>query len=477
MADNLLMIKNVKEGMTNWTVQVMVIERGYPRITSADQSYQKIIVVDAEGTKMQCTIWNTDIAVLEDTLQLYHNYAISNARVDMTVPDFRIFDSPLQWTLSGRTPIEEIPHIVYDIKCVKYEYVPLRDLGEHIRSNRGFDVLFAMVSVGTKRATKDNHVIQHITIIDESNAPTTLVLWDQYVEQEAEVMGRLEGPFPIVQATRMKVNLYQGYQLATRGSSTFTFNPPTPAAKKLRAWCMANSKAIEKMPIPERSVGVTPLRTETPDKDEFKCVNELPIIVEKQEFHWVAVSCKVVDLTQHFWYSTCSKCNNATDAMADGPFWCNYCKKRMSPVVNLKFNIELSDKTGSVIATVFQREAEGMFGINTDYMKENIQQGKPSPSAIEKLCQGVSYAVRLKVYNYTKSRLPRCLYSVHEYDLLAKTKRKKKSSKKSDVSSSGAEKPSKKTQRQLFQDKHYDDSTNEDDLPLAVAFQKKKKKN
>lgn len=43
-----------------------------------------------------------------------------------------------------------------------------------------------------------------------SNAPTTLVLWDQYVEQEAEVMGRLEGPFPIVQATRMKVNLYQG---------------------------------------------------------------------------------------------------------------------------------------------------------------------------------------------------------------------------------------------------------------------------
>lgn len=43
-----------------------------------------------------------------------------------------------------------------------------------------------------------------------SNVPAILVLWDQYAEQEGEVMSRLEGPFPIVQATRMKVSSYQG---------------------------------------------------------------------------------------------------------------------------------------------------------------------------------------------------------------------------------------------------------------------------
>lgn len=48
MADNLYTIKDVKEGMTNWTTRVMVIERGYPRITSGDQTYQKIILVDSE---------------------------------------------------------------------------------------------------------------------------------------------------------------------------------------------------------------------------------------------------------------------------------------------------------------------------------------------------------------------------------------------------------------------------------------------
>ncbi|KAG5538290.1 hypothetical protein RHGRI_019025 [Rhododendron griersonianum] len=136
--DNFFTIKDVKEGMINWTVQTMVIERGYPRITSRDQTYQKIILVDSEGTKMQCTIWNADIPVLEDTLELYHSYSISNAKVDMTVPEFRICYSPLQWTLSARTPIEEIAGVLYNIKCVKYEYVPLADLSEYVCNNRGF---------------------------------------------------------------------------------------------------------------------------------------------------------------------------------------------------------------------------------------------------------------------------------------------------------------------------------------------------
>lgn len=41
---------------------------------------------------------------------------------------------------------------------------------------------------------------------------------------------------------------------------------------------------------------------------------------------------------------------------------------------SLRFNIQLLDKTGSVVATVFQRDAEGMFGITTEYMRENTQQ-------------------------------------------------------------------------------------------------------
>lgn len=48
MAENLFAIHDVKEGMVNWTVKAMVIEKGYPRITSTSQTYQKIVLIDSK---------------------------------------------------------------------------------------------------------------------------------------------------------------------------------------------------------------------------------------------------------------------------------------------------------------------------------------------------------------------------------------------------------------------------------------------
>lgn len=41
---------------------------------------------------------------------------------------------------------------------------------------------------------------------------------------------------------------------------------------------------------------------------------------------------------------------------------------------SLKFNIQLSDATGTIVATAYRREAAGIFDITTDYLKENMQQ-------------------------------------------------------------------------------------------------------
>lgn len=44
---------------------------------------------------------------------------------------------------------------------------------------------------------------------------------------------------------------------------------------------MANAKKIDKLPGPDTNTSVTPLRADTPNKDQFKCVNELPTVVDK----------------------------------------------------------------------------------------------------------------------------------------------------------------------------------------------------
>lgn len=43
-----------------------------------------------------------------------------------------------------------------------------------------------------------------------SKVPTTLLLWDQLTDHEEEVMAKLDGPFPIVLGTKLKVNNFQG---------------------------------------------------------------------------------------------------------------------------------------------------------------------------------------------------------------------------------------------------------------------------
>lgn len=151
----------------------------------------------------------------------------------------------------------------------------------------------------------------------------------------------------------------------------------------------------------------------------------------------------------------------------------------------------------------------------------------------------MEYAVRVKAYNYTKSRLPNCLYSIHEYDIASKTKRAifvetsndptskvEKARKKSrtisattiggsaskvekarrqsrdisdetakwsaskvektrrqsrDISDEAAggsaskvQKPRGKSRRQLFLNEPNNPATDEDDVPLAIAFGKKK---
>lgn len=66
------------------------------------------------------------------------------------------------------------------------------------------NVSFTLLLIITLNFTHPN--VQKIC----SNVSKALVLWNQYVEQEAEIMSGLKGPFSIVQATRMKVSLYQG---------------------------------------------------------------------------------------------------------------------------------------------------------------------------------------------------------------------------------------------------------------------------
>lgn len=42
------MLKDMVTGDSNWTAEVMVIEKGFPRITEKNRLYQKLVFIDSE---------------------------------------------------------------------------------------------------------------------------------------------------------------------------------------------------------------------------------------------------------------------------------------------------------------------------------------------------------------------------------------------------------------------------------------------
>ncbi|KAI8538654.1 hypothetical protein RHMOL_Rhmol09G0121500 [Rhododendron molle] len=98
-----------------------------------------------------------------------------------------------------------------------------------------------------------------------------------------------------------------------------------------------------------------------------------------QEMHWVQVVCKVTDWNQNFYYMSCPKCIKATLGQIDTLFWCDYCKQRVQATPSTcfdnrcRFQIQLADSTGFITATAFGQQADSMFSISGDYLKNNIK--------------------------------------------------------------------------------------------------------
>ncbi|KAG5551811.1 hypothetical protein RHGRI_010040 [Rhododendron griersonianum] len=271
----------------------------------------------------------------------------------------------------------------------------------------------------------------------------------------------------------------KGFQLATKGSSTFSFNPPIPAAEKLRAWMSEHPSetageedAEEDIFELEEDVTQPPLKKQRAprSKDGLKVIASLvskirdsvrylkrspsgkqkfdlavsqlklnglkkvpmdvsirwnstyemleaalPLrdafarldLIDKNYDHnpsdeeWEIATIIYQDAIQPFVAGVITK-QNSNNACAMGSFTEHEGEIMATlegpfPIVlgaRLKAN-NYQHKTGSIVATVFPQDAEGMFGIIAEYTRENIQQGDLSAAAIEKLCQGVEYAVQV----------------------------------------------------------------------------------
>ncbi|KAH7851549.1 hypothetical protein Vadar_013226 [Vaccinium darrowii] len=416
MKKQMSMINEIQPGMRNWGANIIVTEKSLPKMATNGKVYQKLMFRDSEGTRIQAVIFGNDIDTLGETLKIYHTYCIRNATVQEIPTRHKIIESPNQWILSERTPIEEATVDDLSMRNLKYNFMPLGDIANYYQTADSIDALFAIIDVGQHRKVTDGHVTD-VIVIDHCMKPTGLTLWDQFGTKEGNTMSKLPGPFPTVIGVRLKINQYNGLTLATKGSSSFIFNPAIPEANTLHNWCMANAAAIKKIPFKKGKQPAVAL-SNPPTKDTIIKINQLPTIVSSNEFHSLQVSCYVVDFQQRFWFLACSECNKITDADGGQDFWCNHCKKKVAPRPRCKFDVQLQDSTGLIIATAFAEIAEKLFKVTAEELYANTINGELALHCMERLSDSRDYVIDVRASKYDAQQSSLCRFFVNAvYDV------------------------------------------------------------
>ncbi|KAG5534048.1 hypothetical protein RHGRI_022259 [Rhododendron griersonianum] len=168
MAMQLTPIKNISSSTRNWTAEVKVLEKWSPSQHSPVK-FQKLIFADAEGSKVQATIIEDNIEKLEDTLQVYNTYLISNAGVKYVSPKYRLDNFEWQWTINASTLIQTIDESLSHENLLNLDFVPFEQFEQHSGGQTTIDILAAVARVQTPKVLSKpgNPKAQEIILINQ----------------------------------------------------------------------------------------------------------------------------------------------------------------------------------------------------------------------------------------------------------------------------------------------------------------------
>ncbi|KAH7867544.1 hypothetical protein Vadar_034691 [Vaccinium darrowii] len=175
MAPPIVSIEDINPSAKCYTIEVIVLEKGMQRTTSKmSRSYQRIVLQDVEGNKIQGTIFGEDITTLENTLRVHSTYAISNASVDKVDIQHRIVAHKFQLIITARTPIEAKQIEGLTIRTLDFNFTTLIDIQNTLDGDQKIDALFAILNVGPCKKVKNSSVVD-MRIIDQGLNPQLLL--------------------------------------------------------------------------------------------------------------------------------------------------------------------------------------------------------------------------------------------------------------------------------------------------------------
>ncbi|KAH7510563.1 hypothetical protein FEM48_ZijujUnG0111900 [Ziziphus jujuba var. spinosa] len=196
--------------------------------------------------KIQATIYGGDIHIFRDTLIIGKNYYISNAWVKEIGAQYQIVQNNLQWTINGRTIVEEVTGDSEIIVPAVYSFVPFSRLHTYIDSLSHIDVIGIAIEIKPKKEIITNNgleIVQEMTLMNDNMDTVMLTMWNQFVNNECTQILNIMNRKPIIIGCRLKVSSYNGMYLAFNQILQFIcIEPEIPQAAALSIWYNANAE-------------------------------------------------------------------------------------------------------------------------------------------------------------------------------------------------------------------------------------------
>ncbi|KAH7834148.1 hypothetical protein Vadar_013148 [Vaccinium darrowii] len=417
MKQKLKPIKEINRNTKDWTARVNVLEKWPPGIAKdSPTKLQKLILGDAEGTRVQATIFNDDIERLQDTLHTMKSYYISNAVVKTISPQYRMVDFEWQWSISARTPILPVEEEVTEKNLAYYEFMPFHNFQQHIGTKESVHIFAAVADIQPPKTVKVpfETIAQEFIVINKEFKPTLLTLWGSFAEQGGQKLLEMANTFPIIVGLRLKVSSHNGLSLGTRGNSTLLINPNSVSAKELRQWCIENKESI--LNASNEIKNLIPRDVKAPAPDEFMKVAKIPTTPEMatEEFYWTRGKISIIDEEQTFWYMGCSKCLKAISANEEITFDCFLCNaKQVQAQPRAKFEVQITDDSGSIMATMFEGQANKYLVVNGKMLKAYATEKNSNVIGVfAKKELDLLYEIQLKQREYKSRGTSKLAYSI-----------------------------------------------------------------
>ncbi|KAL5553016.1 hypothetical protein UlMin_040417 [Ulmus minor] len=318
---------------------------------------QREALENRQEPKVQATIFDSNIDKFSDVLTLYKTYYISNVVVKIILPQHRIANNDYQWHINSKIVVEEVTGECSSISVSPYNFVPFSEFSKYINSDVYVDVVGVVIDAHPTReisTVNGPQRIQELVLVDQQLIPKILIMWDQFIENESTAIVKNIKSKPIIAVYRIRIVSFNGGSMSTKGSSTFVINPDILEATILKS-CVQ---------ITKHNLNNSLLKS--------------PML---QTTFWLQSKISIPRLNQKYWYMACNKCYRRTNIDYKQTFDCVHCAEKQAIAMPRCFlEVQLSDKTRALIATLFGENAEKFICCLAETLMENSSEKEASSS-------------------------------------------------------------------------------------------------